>query len=77
MNSSDMVFANLFKLLQCTGHTPRYLNTLNELIETSDQRPGIQCFLKYKVDLKLRMKSLAYENVHLEITEIITISCIR
>ena len=30
--------------------------------------PGIQCFLKYKVGLKLRTESLAYENGHLEIT---------
>ena len=41
-----------------------------------NQGSGIQCFLKCKVDLKLRTERLAYENVHLEITEIITISCI-
>ena len=41
-----------------------------------DQGPELQCLLKFKVDLKIRMGSLAYENWHLEITEIITISCI-
>ena len=35
--------------------------------------PGLQCLLKFKVDLKLRTESLAYENGHLEITEIKTI----
>ena len=38
--------------------------------------PGIQCFLIFKVDLKSKRESLAYENERLEITEIITISCI-
>ena len=33
--------------------------------------PDIQCFLTFKVDLKLRTESLAYENEHLEITEIV------
>ena len=38
--------------------------------------PELQCLLKFKVDLKLRTESLAYENGHLEISEIITIPCI-
>ena len=42
----------------------------------NDQDPGLQCLLKFKVDLKLRTESLAYENGHLEINEIKTISCI-
>ena len=31
------------------------------------QGPELQCFLKFKVDLKLRMESLAYENGHLKL----------
>ena len=40
-----------------------------------DQGPGLECLLKFKVDLKLRTENLAYENGHLEITEIKSISC--
>ena len=42
----------------------------------TDQGPGLQCLLKFKVDLKLRTENLAYGNGHLEIIEIKTISCI-
>ena len=38
--------------------------------------PELQCLLKFKVNLKLPTESLAHENGHLEITEIITISYI-
>ena len=44
--------------------------------EYINQSPGLQCLLKFKVDLKLRTENLAYENGNLEITEIKTISCI-
>ena len=44
--------------------------------EIIDLGPGLQCLLKFKADLKLRTESLAYENGHVEITEIKTISCI-
>ena len=48
----------------------------NRVDQDQAQVPELQCLFKFKVDLKLRTESLVYENVHLEITEIITISCI-
>ena len=39
-----------------------------------DQGPELQCLLKFKADLMLKMEILADENGHLQITEIITIN---
>ena len=50
-------------------------NFLREIL-FSELVPELQCLLKFKVELNFRTESLAYENGHLEITEIITISCI-
>ena len=48
-----------------------YVLKTNGHVYSDNLGPGIECFLKYKVDFKLRMESLAYENGLLEITEII------
>ena len=59
-----------------TVHCCMFCKRSENGFQNNNQGPGLQCLFKFKGDLKLRTESLAYENGHLEISEIKTISCI-